>query len=166
MVASLSTQWVGKPTVAEDLIGTLTSHRAAKTAFATSTATKNGIYCAVSLAAGPLAAELQAASASLRASLLCAGSANPLTLETAMALARAERGDLAAVGGPIQRIEIDNVVALWNHADTWGLARLDRQPDLSPEPTRLRIELEPRWYYQTYAFIQKSSPSKSLIAGG
>jgi hypothetical protein len=35
------------------------------------------------------------------------------------------------------------------------LSRLDGQPDLRrADEVQLRIELEPRWYYQTHAFVK------------
>ncbi len=71
-----------------------------------------------------------------------------------MVLARAERGDLAAVGGLVKQIQLESLVPLLAHADTWGLARLDQQPAPALEPIRLRIELEPHWLYQTHAFVE------------
>ena len=88
------------------------------------------------------------------AALLATGSTEPLSLEAAIALAHAERGDLAAVGGTVKRIQLESFVADSAHADHWGLARLGRAPKLRrAEALQARIELEPRWYQQTYAFI-------------
>jgi hypothetical protein len=143
LIRDLAAELVGKPSVGLNLIGTPAGERAA------SAMAKDQTYCVVALDA-----RLQAASASLRAALLSTSSSEPLTLPAAMALASAERGDLAAVGGPVERIELESVIPLWAHADTWGLARLDRQPDQTTDLVRLRIELQPRWYYQTHAFVE------------
>ncbi len=143
IIRSVSPELVGKLSVGQDLIGTPAS------AQAVSAVNKNCSYYVV-----PLDSRLQAASAALCAALLCPDSTEPLNLETAIALVRSERGDLVAVGGPVKRIELESFVPLWAHADAWGLARLDRQPETAADPTRLKIELEPRWYYQTYAFVE------------
>jgi hypothetical protein len=154
MIRSLSPELVGKPSVGQDLIGTPASQRAA------SALAEDGSYCVV-----PLDPRLQTASASLRAALLCADSAEPLNLETAVALERAERGDLVAVGGPVKQIELDGFVPMWARADSWGLARLDRQPGATTEPLRLRIELEPRWYHQAYAFVELQAVIGRSVVG-
>ncbi len=144
VLRNLSAELLGNPTVGENLVGTPASQRA------TGALAKDESYCVVRLDS-----RLQGASASLRAALLCADSTEPLNLEAAIALLRAERGDLAAVGGTVKRIEIESFVPLWAHADIWGLTRLDGQPDLRrADEVQLRIELEPRWYYQTHAFVK------------
>ncbi len=78
MINSLSAELMGTANVGQDLIGTSASQ------CAVSDVANNRTYCVVRL--DP---RLQAASALLRAALLCADSAEPLDLEAALALARA-----------------------------------------------------------------------------
>ncbi len=147
LIPKLSKEFEGKTIVALDLVGSR------RQGLATSPPDLADTY-RVRVPAEPMAANYER----LRAALLCDDRKGPLTLDAAMALAATRRGDLVAAGGAVKRFQLDSYLVFLSHAGAKSPARLDRQPASFPGRLRLRVELEPAWLQQRYAFVELESP--------
>jgi hypothetical protein len=152
-IRSLADKALGRPAAGKAFIGSADSH------LATSALDAQQAYCVVRLDD-----RLQATISSLRSLLLAGDSQQPLTLEAALALVRAERGDLVEAGGPITQLEYVGLIPLWARADTsdWGLTRLGMPAETDKGvpllgTVRLRVEFKPRWYQLPHAFVALSA---------
>jgi hypothetical protein len=93
--------------------------------------------------------------------LLVDDDALPLSLEAAVAIFKADRGDLAAVGGQIEDIELIsliNCVAATEAEEPYllHLGQLPRYLTASGQPTRaliVRIAIKPTWVQHDYFFV-------------
>ncbi|MCH8921752.1 MAG: hypothetical protein IIA67_01245 [Planctomycetes bacterium] len=128
---------------------------------------ENRIFCELS---GSVLVERQVAG--LKRDLLAAGSALPLTIDAAIAIARAERGDFVAVGGRVDGVELLSMVDFIANVPTrepylWSVGRLPRHVDatLSSRPLKaivVRFSLQPSWVQNEYFFaeIDDATPAK------
>lgn len=113
----------------------------------------------------PMLLDLTDAVADLKAALLVDEDSPPLTLEAAVALETAARGDLAAVGGTVTDVVIEGYstrLANMSEAD-WGFLRLGAIPP--PQDLRLtnlqflpyvtvRAVLDPQWWRHKYFYVR------------
>jgi len=109
--------------------------------------------------------ELAAQVSALEADLLLAGTAAPLTLDAAAALASARRGDLKAAGGAITGAHMEPLVARFA-AIPPAAATLVPLGALPPElpsgdpllQILMRFEIQPAWVQQEYFFVTIGTP--------
>lgn len=97
----------------------------------------------------------------LEADLLVNPSAPPLTLEAAVALFRARRGDLAAAGGEIVGISAEPLVTRFATLSTAGRSLVPLGPlPTEPNTTRalfqvvVQFEIRPTWLAHEYFFVE------------
>jgi hypothetical protein len=98
----------------------------------------------------------------LRADLLVNTQRPPLTLEAAMAIAAAQRGDFVEVGGKITGVAIEGLTPLFGAA-VWPIDRLvplgalpAEQFTTGEEAARQVfgvLQIEPRWARSRYFFV-------------
>jgi hypothetical protein len=96
---------------------------------------------------------LQGAQESLRTALLCGDSQRPLTLEAAAAVIASERGDLAAAGGNVTKLQLDAYIPHFFHLSPKMPLNIDRLPPALEGRMRWRLEVEPLWVQQPHAFV-------------
>jgi len=103
--------------------------------------------------------------ANLRSALLVTGDALPLTLEAAVALETASRGDHMTVGGKITDIVIEGLTGRLANvsAADWGMVRLGKVRAYNKFTTLddrflpfvvVRAELEPKWWRHKYFYFE------------
>ncbi|MFC1596462.1 hypothetical protein ACFL5Q_00750, partial [Planctomycetota bacterium] len=107
-----------------------------------------------------MAARFSQGVAALESDLLVSESVPPLTLEAAVALAKARRGDLAAAGGEITGLALESLVVRFATLSSGGrtLIPLGPLPEESGWRDRLRqavmrFEIEPAWVRHECFFV-------------
>ena len=102
----------------------------------------------------------EAGVAVLERDLMVTASSPPLTLEAAVAVASARRGDLAAAGGEITGVYLESVINRFATLTPAGGVLLPLGP-LEAEPTRgmiaqvlMRFDVKPAWAQNAYFFVE------------
>ncbi|NQT16976.1 MAG: hypothetical protein HQ582_29735 [Planctomycetes bacterium] len=107
-----------------------------------------------------LAARFAERTAALERDLLVSESAPPLTLEAAVALARARRGDLAAAGGEITGVTLESLVTRFATLSSAGRTLIPLGPLPQESGWRdvlrqavMQFEIEPAWVRHECFFV-------------
>jgi hypothetical protein len=112
----------------------------------------------------PMSIDLTPAVQDLQAALLVKDGFDPLSLEAAVALETARRGDLLAVGGTVTDMVIEGLTSRLANANAsdWGLIRLGKVPDDKNKggvedvylpQVMVRVTIEPQWWRHRYFFF-------------
>jgi hypothetical protein len=144
---------VGKSVFVERLIGLKPDHDMTVSQY------RDRAYVQAKLP-GALAGEI----AALEADLLISDDAGPLSLQAAVALASARRGDLAAVGGTLEEAALESVQTRFATLPEAGrtLLPLGRLPEESASRARVRqvlarLVVQPAWFQHEYFFFEAAA---------